>query len=131
MKLQNFGRIDEEILWYVSKKGETRYTDLRNYLKRNGVCNEKTFVSHKKQLEASGLLQKKLSKKTYRPVYFIPTKVKRRLNLYLERQKTKRSVAQWVETLSMHELEQAKRAMELLSNPKVWRFLEETMNAEE
>ena len=108
---------------FVLEKREARYTDLRNYLERNDICNEKTFVSHKKQLEVAGLLRKKLSKKTNRPVYVIPTKVKRRLNIYFEREKTKRSVAQWVASATEHKLQLAMQALELLNDPKVRDFL--------
>lgn len=97
--LQNLSRIDKEILKFVLEMGEARYTNLKNYLERNNICSEKTFVAHKKQLQVANLLEKKLSKKTDRPVYVIPSKVKKRVTYFFEKERLKSEVSGFVDSV--------------------------------
>lgn len=109
MTLENLGRIDIEILKFVSEKGEVRYTDLRAYLEKQDVCSEKTFVSHKTKLEAENLLGKKLSKKTGGPVYVIPFKIRKKVASYFKRQEMKSKWNRVVDSASEKEFEALRR----------------------
>jgi len=112
--LQNLGKINKEILNFVLERGEARYTDMKNYLERNNICNEKTFVAHKRQLEFANLLGKKLSEKTDRPVYVIPSKVRKTIVSYFEREKMKHELGHIIDSANEEELERARKELEEL-----------------
>jgi len=67
----------EDILIYIHKRGEARYTDLFKSFVESGKCAKQTFINYKKQLEASGKIKKKISEKTNRAVYYVPDEVKK------------------------------------------------------
>ena len=110
--MQDLGAIDKEILRFVFKKGEAQYTDLKTYLKENSICNEKTFVAHKRQLEFGKLLGKKLSRKTRRPVYVIPSGVKRKVSVHFKKEKVKQEFDNLVDSKTEDEFEKAHGAIE-------------------
>ena len=122
--LQDLGTIKKEILWFVLKNGEASYTNLKTHLEENSICSEKTFVAHKSQLEAGNILGKKLSEKTGRPTYFIPAKVRRNVQQFLEKEEAKRQFNNALE----ENTKLAFKALELLNNPKVARALKRWTN---
>ena len=65
-------RITDDILCFIYNKGETRYTDLLDAFVNSGKCANQTFINHKKELEKVGLIKKKISELTKRPVYYVP-----------------------------------------------------------
>jgi hypothetical protein len=48
---------------------------------RSKKCAKQTFINHKKRLEAEGKLRKTLSRKTGRPIYYVPDHFQREAEL--------------------------------------------------
>lgn len=63
-----------DLLFFIHGKGEARYTDLIKEFVKKGKCAKQTLINYKKKLEAKGIVDKKISEKTKRPVYYVPEK---------------------------------------------------------
>ena len=123
----NLDRIDMEILKHIYEKEEAGYTELRNYLIQNNVCSEKTFCSHKKQLEAAGILKKKIGK-LGSPVYYIPEEKRHEVKAILDRENLK----QRIDKATQEEIEALKRKLEETEiELKYYKILEQIRELEE
>lgn len=69
----NLAQIKSEDIWiYIYERGEARYTDLIKRFVDSKKCAKQTLINYKKELENQGKIDKKISEKTRRPVYYVP-----------------------------------------------------------
>jgi len=64
--------LDEEILEFVIKCGNVRWSELEKVFVKSGKCSHGTLVYRVGKLRASGNLDKRLDEGRGRPVYFVP-----------------------------------------------------------
>lgn len=101
-------KIDPDDIWiYIYEKGEARYTDLINKFVNTGTCAKQTLINYKLGLESEGKIDKRIGKKTRRPVYYVPDKWKPDVRILMER----REMMEMVDKLSPEELLELKKEM--------------------
>lgn len=76
--------VSKELLHFIFREREARYTQLTAFVRSNDICSEKTMLKYKNQLEDQGKIKKKISKKTKRPVYYLTAETRDEIASELE-----------------------------------------------
>lgn len=79
---------------------EVRYTDLIDKFVKTKKCAKQTLINYKLRLESEGKIAKRMSKKTKRPVYYVPEEWKSEVRNSIER----REMMEMVDKLTREEL---------------------------
>ena len=110
-------RISPDDVWiFIYRRGEVSFMDLFNHFvgkdeesrrKKRRRCAKQTLLNYKKALENQGKIKKKISKKTGRPVYYIPEEFIQAVKILIEQLEIKENLNK----LSLEELIELKKEL--------------------
>ena len=78
---------EEEIWLFLADREEVGFSEWQRAFVDSKLMANQTYLNHKKSLEASGKVKKKISEKTGRPVYYIPDEKKALFEKLLRKRK--------------------------------------------